>query len=108
MEYVKIFLKYFGIDVALIVAGIMGSLVQVGGKEELGFFSKLTVLISGGAIANYLTPLMIDWLKWSESSRYGFGFLLGFMGLKGVEWIIRSLQKKLGYDTKNDTKDTEI
>lgn len=96
MEQISELFKYLGINIALIIAGVMGSLVQVGGQKELGFWAKFTAIISGGAIANYLTPMLVNWFNWSESSQYGFGFMLGFMGLKGVEMVIRAVQKKLG------------
>ena len=87
-------------DLALFIAGFMGSLVQIGGKTNLGFWGKFTAIMSGGAIANYLTPVLVSLFDWSASSRYGFGFLLGFMGLKGVEVVIKAIKSRLNVDTK--------
>jgi len=35
--------------------------------------------------ANYLAPVLIDWLNLTGSSQYGTAFIVGFGGLKMVE-----------------------
>jgi hypothetical protein len=35
--------------------------------------------------ANYLAPVLIDWLDLTGSSQYGTAFIVGFGGLKAVE-----------------------
>jgi hypothetical protein len=37
--------------------------------------------------ATYLTPLVIDFLPNPTSSQYAVAFVLGFLGLRGVELI---------------------
>ena len=96
MIEIKEILKDLGINLPLILAGTIGGFVKTGAEKELGWQGRLTAVLSGGAIANYLTPFVVGWLDFSESSQYGFAFLLGFLGLKGVEWIILKFQNKYG------------
>lgn len=88
------FLEELGIHVALIIAGFFGSLLAMGNKKELNGWQKVTALISGGAIANYLTPILFEYIKINQSTQYGFAFLLGFSGLEGVKWIILKIKSK--------------
>lgn len=111
MEKIKIFLDaiddfmaLIGINLATMVAGSIGAFVS-SGEKKLGFWGKLTAIVSGGAVAHYLTPLIIDWTPLSEGSKYGFAFLLGFGGLEGVKWIILTIKKK--YIKTNDLKDED-
>lgn len=94
----KEILHDYGIDLAIIVAGVMGGFVAMSSKKGVGFWGKVASVVSGGAVANYLTPLIADWLDWSNSSRYGLAFLLGFMGLKAVELIIIKFKDNLNID----------
>lgn len=101
MEHIKVIfeeigkvLEYFGINVAIMFAGAVGSFVSMGQKKNLGFWGRFTSIVSGGAVAHYLTPLVIGWMDLSEGSKYGFAFLLGFSGLEGVKWIIVTLKSK--------------
>lgn len=88
------FLEELGIHVALIVAGMFGSILTIGNRKELNSWQKVLAVLSGGAIANYLTPVISDMVNINESTRYGFGFLLGFSGLEGVKWIILKIKSK--------------
>lgn len=94
------FLEYVGVNLPLIVAGIFGSVVTIGNKEELTGVQKVLTILSGGAIANYLTPMLCDLINVSENTQFGFAFLLGFSGLEGVKWIIIQLKSRYGKDKK--------
>ena len=52
-------------------------------------------MLGGVASANYLTPVVCDMLH-IEKINYQFSvaFILGFMGLKGIEKIVLRLFKK--------------
>ena len=102
------FLEYFGINVAIMFAGAIGSFVSMGQKKNLGFAGRFTAIVSGGAVAHYLTPLVIGWMDLSEGSKYGFAFLLGFSGLEGVKWLIITLKAKyLKIDEKDEDEISE-
>lgn len=99
MEFYKL-LENLGINIALIIAGIFGSIVSMGNKKGLTIPERIVAWLSGGAIANYVTPVIISMLNISESSMYGFAFLLGFSGLEGVKWLILTFKNK--YSKENE------
>ena len=90
----KQFLQEIGINIALIVAGFFGSLIMVSKKSTDNIKATLTSIGAGVASANYLTPLVIDLLK-IEKQTYtlGIAFILGFLGLKGVEYVTSKILK---------------
>lgn len=92
MDKVTQFFEDFGIHISLILAGIFGSLLSLEDKQGLNAWERIGVFISGGAIANYMTPLLIDWLNVNDSVRFGMAFILGFSGLKGLKWIILKIK----------------
>jgi hypothetical protein len=48
----------------------------------------ISSLIGGAASANYITPIVINITKLDETHyHYGIAFLLGFLGLKGIEFF---------------------
>lgn len=96
-------LKEIGINIALIVAGFFGSLLMISKKATDNIKSTLTSMGAGVASANYLTPLVIDLFK-IEKQTYtlSIAFILGFLGLKGVELVISKFFKN-GTDSKSDS-----
>jgi lipoprotein signal peptidase len=99
MDTVVDFFKHlddYGLHVALIISGAFGAFVMMGKKKELTLAQAIVAIISGGAIANYLTPVVFEWVNLPESTRYGLGFLLGTGGLESVKWAIFKLKDKYG------------
>ena len=94
MEKITDFLENVGIHIALIIAGVFGSVLSLGNKQKLSTFQKVTAIISGGAVANYLTPVLSEWIDLNDSSKYGFAFMLGFSGLESVKWILIKIKSK--------------
>jgi len=94
MDKITAFLEDFGIHISLIIAGVFGSLLSLEDKQGLNAWQKIVVFLSGGAIANYITPLLIDWLDVNDSVIFGMAFILGFSGLKGLKLIILYIKKK--------------
>lgn len=99
MEKITNFLDNFGIHISLIIAGVFGSLLSLEDKQGLNAWQRVGVFISGGAIANYLTPLLIDWLDVNDSVRFGMAFILGFSGLKGLKFIILKIKGRYHKDS---------
>ena len=97
-------LKAGGINVVLFIAGFVGGLSSVDRKNNLTWLQKATSLLSGGFSANYLTPLIGDWLNLKESSLYGVAFLVGYGGLKFIELAYRKMAK-LTPNTDNNESD---
>lgn len=78
-------LKEIGIDVGLAVGGFFGSLITIGRHKD--WKTASVAVLSGMGSATYLTPLVIDFLPNPTSSQYAVAFVLGFLGLRGVELI---------------------
>lgn len=85
----------FGIDIALILAGMFGSLLMISKKSALNIKASFIGIISGTLSANYLTQVAIDLFGLTGRSQYGIAFLLGYFGLKGVETVVEKYQKKI-------------
>jgi len=88
-------LEEFGINVSLSIAGFFGSLLVVGKSGIHDFKTMFLSMLGGVASANYLTPVVCDLLNVQKSNyQFSIAFLLGFMGLKGIEKIVLRLFKK--------------
>lgn len=107
-------LKKIGIDLGLIISGVFGALLMssnnslkssgTNAKSALeNVFSVLSSLAAGAASANYLTPVVVDLLSIKDSHyNYGIAFLLGFLGLKGVEALSNRLLSSLNKKEKEE------
>ena len=88
-------LRDLGINIGLIVAGFAGSLMTVKKDGHKDWFTTITSLMAGTLSANYLTPVVIDFINIGNSnSQYACAFVLGFLGLHGVEYVINRLWPK--------------
>lgn len=88
-------LQELGINVGLVVAGFAGSLITVRGDGHKDWPTTITSLLAGTLSANYLTPIAVDALKIASSNtQYACAFILGFLGLHGVELIMKKLGLK--------------
>lgn len=77
-----------GMNVGLAVSGFFGSLLLVGKQREQNLREQIFSVIGGTMSANYLTPVVIDTFKLqTDSLQYGVAFVIGFGGLKVVEFI---------------------
>lgn len=89
-------LKELGINIGMSVAGLFGSLVMVGKTSAYHVKKTMASILAGVCAANYLTPLVSAVLQSIDVEKYKFAlaFLLGFLGLKGIEIISDKLMKK--------------
>lgn len=89
-------LKELGINVGISVAGFFGSLLMVGKSSAYNLKRTLVSLLAGVASANYLTPIVRDIMNnfSTEHYEYSIAFMLGFLGLKGIESIMNKMQIK--------------
>ena len=94
-------LKALGIDIVLCIAGFVGSLIAVGKQAVVNVKSTIVAIAAGVGCANYLTPLIISMFK-LEDPRWqtGLAFILGNLGLKGVEIISTKLMPFLHKKTE--------
>tara|TARA_R110002051_G_C8457729_1_gene457854 strand:- start:217 stop:519 length:303 start_codon:yes stop_codon:yes gene_type:complete len=88
------FLKTIGIEFALLIAGFAGGLTSINKNQKLNLKQKILVIVSGGFIATYLTPVFIDVLNLQNAnSKYGIAFVIGYMGLKSIEFLVSKFTK---------------
>ena len=82
---IKEFLQEVGINIGISVAGLFGALLLIGKSATVNLKTTFFSIISGVASANYITPIVIDLIRVDEKYQMSIGFILGFLGLKGVE-----------------------
>lgn len=76
-------------NVNQIIAGFVGAVIMVLKKKgKVMWIPASIAVLTGTASATYLTPLVGDLLKDKDPTHLcGFAFLLGVLGLRGVELI---------------------
>lgn len=85
-------LKEYGIDVGLLISGLFGSILLTSKESALNLTRTISSLIGGAASANYITPVVVKIAKLDDSNfHYGIAFLLGFLGLRGIEYFSSKL-----------------
>ena len=95
----KDFLQEIGINITLSIAGLFGSLLMVGKQAIDNIRQTGIALITGVASANYMTPVVCDFVRINEQQyQNGIAFILGFLGLKGVEVFTKKFIKNHGSD----------
>lgn len=88
-----------GLNIGLAVSGFFGSLLLVGKQKQHNLRDQIFSVIGGTMSANYLTPIVIDSLNLEkESLHYGVAFVIGFGGLKVVEFLSEKWVSKNGMD----------
>jgi hypothetical protein len=100
---VEQFLLSYGIDIGFLISGFFGALLLVPKNSAQRVGSTLASLLAGTACANYLTPVVMSMLPDAVQSngKYAVAFVMGFMGLKGLEMVINR------YFTAHETKTTK-
>jgi len=83
----KELIQELGINIGISVAGLFGALIMVGRSAALQWKTTMFSIITGVASANYLTPIIVDLARVDAKYQMSVGFVLGFLGLKGVEKI---------------------
>ena len=83
-------LQHEGLNISFILAGLFGSLLMMSKTASQTVGRTVFATIGGAASANYLTPLILHVTKIGhDEPTYGYSiaFLLGFTGLKSIEFI---------------------
>lgn len=88
------FFKQLGFEASLFLAGMSGAFVFLTANQKMNKMQRFLTILSGGLSANYLTPLVANWVNLGNSVIYGISFLLGYSGLKTVEFIIQNIKRK--------------
>jgi uncharacterized membrane protein len=87
-------LKALGFEMAMFLAGLAGAWVSTNRNKHLTTLERVSAVFSGGFIANYVTPIFTSILNFSESTMYGMAFIVGYIGMKSVEYIIDYIHEK--------------
>lgn len=94
----KEILEEIGINIGISVAGLFGSLILIGKDAALKWKTSIFSIITGVASANYITPIVLDIARVDAKYQMSIGFVLGFLGLKGVELISGKFSKSIKDD----------
>ena len=85
------FLEEIGVNIAFVLAGLAGSLVTVSNDATKNLKSSITGIIAGTFSANYLTQVVVEVTGLNGKTEYGLAFILGYIGLKGVEKLSKKI-----------------
>ena len=85
-------LQEVGINAGLIVSGLFGSLLTIKKGAATRLSSVLISIATGVGSANYITPVVVDSLSIQNNNlTFGIAFILGFLGLRGIEYAIAKI-----------------
>lgn len=94
-------------DIQQIAAGFFGSVVGVTRQSHQNLGSLILSVVSGTASATYLTPVIAAPLNIKDPKyMLGLSFLMGTLGLRGVEMVTAKLNlthKGKDNGSKNDS-----
>ena len=78
----------YGIDVGLLISGLFGAILLTSKDSAQNLGKTISSLVGGAASANYIAPIVITFTNLNDNHyHYGIAFLLGFLGLKGIEYF---------------------
>jgi hypothetical protein len=90
MNVIEAFLIRYGIDIGFLVSGFFGALLLVSKNSAQKLSTTIASILAGTACANYLTPVVMSILPQGvqTNGKYAVAFVMGFMGLKGLELVL--------------------
>lgn len=82
-------LKY-GIDLGFILSGFFGAVILSLRNKKKTVGKTISCIVAGTLCANYLTPLILNIAPKSvqENGKYACAFMMGYIGLKGLESMV--------------------
>jgi hypothetical protein len=91
------FLMDLGFNIGLALSGLLGSIVTIWrSKKKMNIKEQALSLVAGTLSANYLTPLVISFMDLKDNTQFGVAFVVGFGGLKAVEYVYEKHFNKQG------------
>jgi len=80
----------YGIDLGFLLSGFFGAVILSIRNKKKTISKSISSIIAGTLCANYLTPLILNFAPKSiqENGKYAVAFMMGYMGLKGLESLI--------------------
>ena len=97
----------YGIEVGLLVSGFFGALMMVSKRSAQRISTTIASVLAGTACANYLTPVVLHFAPATIQEgrgKYAAAFVMGFLGLKGLEMVVDRWFEKDGYTPQNTRK----
>jgi len=90
LNVIEAFLIRYGIDIGFLVSGFFGALLLVSKNSAQKLSTTIASILAGTACANYLTPVVMSILPQGvqTNGKYAVAFVMGFMGLKGLELVL--------------------
>ena len=90
INVIEAFLIRYGIDIGFLVSGFFGALLLVSKNSAQKLSTTIASILAGTACANYLTPVVMSILPQGvqTNGKYAVAFVMGFMGLKGLELVL--------------------
>jgi hypothetical protein len=93
-------LQEVGINAGLIVSGLFGSLLTIKKGHATRLSSVALSIAAGVGSANYITPVVVDSLNLTNQNlTFGIAFILGFLGLSGIDFAIKKLMPDMEEQT---------
>jgi hypothetical protein len=79
----------YGLDLGFLISGFFGALLLSIRNRKKSLTKSITCIFAGALSANYLTPFILNFAPQSmqQNSKYALAFIMGYIGLKGVEEI---------------------
>jgi presenilin-like A22 family membrane protease len=80
----------YGIDIGFLISGFCGAVLLTIKKRKQKIRKSIACIVAGTLCANFLTPLVLNFAPKSiqENGKYAVAFMMGYMGLKGLEIIV--------------------
>jgi hypothetical protein len=82
-------LKY-GIDLGFLLSGFFGAVILSIKNRKKKLSKTISCIFAGTLCANYMTPLILHFAPTNiqEKGKYAVAFMMGYIGLKGLEAIV--------------------
>ena len=80
----------YGLDLGFLLSGFFGALLLSIKKKKQKLSKTISCIFAGTICANYMTPLVLTFAPpgIQEKGKYAMAFMMGYMGLKGLEYIV--------------------
>jgi hypothetical protein len=83
----------FGLKLPFIIAGFIGGVVSLKFVKDLNKWAALLAVFTGAAGANYVTPVVLHYVKLDPALEYPAAFMIGLTALNIIPLIIKATEK---------------
>jgi hypothetical protein len=80
----------FGLDLGFLISGFFGALALSVKRKKQKISKTILCIITGTLSANFLTPVVLTLAPETlqEKGKYAVAFMMGYIGLKGLEEFV--------------------